>query len=1239
MIDLIKKDEEEDLISPMIKSIQNKKEQPVQKSPMIDVLEKSQYLQTGTTIPSPQPKQPLQDIAKITPEPVQAPAEPVMGTAGYVGGKVYSILIEKPVAAMAAPVSSVLEKGFRLFGLNTLADQQAKVTELYNNPPITQNVKEQTAYLREQAYGKGMLQGVGFDVTESVTQLIGLLTQIAATKKIPALQGKDIMDTFKIMAGHAVATTPGGIEDRLKAAVYRVGYSMTPFIANSTGATGLTAVTVDTMLNTFLTSPTYMEAYKKAKSPEEFFQMAIPQLVMDIGMAWNTRGYPANQKIAEYNKMWSKVEGQVSKLKPEEFVKLSEEVDKIYQAQQKAETEVKPETTKPVAETPTTEKPAESGKLEIPEFIQKAENVSKETDQIVQKMIEDKFQELKVIRDMKLSSDKGIIKDSEGRTIDRYNLSNRPLWYQELQKELGRKPNITELREEAIRQLREQDIDFVRMEASRDAYQNVKETWEESNIFVDKPESNFTEDERGSIILPSREMVSDTVTKLKSFWDVEVPFIKAGASETGFRIKNYYSEIETGLTRGTEVIQNITSQGRKTGFTDTDYAEVTFATESPVYKLKLDSETRNKVEPIVKQVNEFYKTWEGKLKEIGWMEEPFPQSLVSRNNKLIDDYKKRLQTELPKEEADKLHQEIINLQATNQKIKDIDLQFVSVPIRMILEGADTAVSKHFMSILPHWGRKTLTIKDLVDEGVLTREQADIRNIVAEYSDRMSRKYALGQIFKSAEEDGLIATASEKPEWSEFNAKIVPQLKGKVLHPAFNDMLTAYFGVMGNPKGLNVGNLIGITKMMQFYNPLFLPMYDVIQGFAGGAYTSKNTPKSIKQALGDMPLTIGKYHKPASENYIEAMENGLFSTPFTINYKEYTEQVKGILSNQKFRTAVSKFGKNPVMGLYQLSWDTAWKGDQFVRMITYNHLKNNGMESREAAQIAAKFHGDYASVPPSTRKTLNKVFFTPTFKITMVKAYEEMAKGALKTAFTPSAADSKDKTYAKGLLLATAFLEGRRYFFTHVLGYEEEQRYRRYVKEVETDEGIKESVITVADPLNIPWRYYYRGKSAIDDPDLNKVSKLFDQVKYDMTPVLQVGFELIENRYDNVYKEGDDAERQLASAVLFITKELVGITKPLIEAQQQPDEFKTESWKVMQKELGTLTSLILQPFIFHYARDTKDKRLSLMIYRLQNNFRMALRTAESPEQQQRIVNNFYKELDKLNKELDNYYSNK
>lgn len=282
---------------------------------------------TITTLP---PKS-IQDIAKIMPkaeEPI-----PTMG-AEFIPAKVISGLVEKPLAAMGEPISWALEKGFRALGLDRIADTQKEVTESYKNPPITKKVGQQTAYLRQEAYKKSSVKGQIFDVTEGVTQLISLLTQVAITKKLPGLQGKDIYSHFKVMAGHAVATTPGGLSERFQAAIYRMAYSMTPFIANWTGATGLTAVATDAALNIFLTSPSYQKAWKDAKNPEEFFQMAVPQLIMDIGMAWNTRGLPANQARVMQEK-YLKLENRVIKMKGDEFNKISQDFIKRAETQEK----------------------------------------------------------------------------------------------------------------------------------------------------------------------------------------------------------------------------------------------------------------------------------------------------------------------------------------------------------------------------------------------------------------------------------------------------------------------------------------------------------------------------------------------------------------------------------------------------------------------------------------------------------------------------------------------------------------------------------------------------------------------------------------------------------------------------------------------------------------------------------------------------------------------------------------
>ena len=92
----------------------------------------------------------IRDMAKLMGTTAEAPKEPVMGLE-YIPAKVYSFLVEEPLANAGALVSQGLEKGFRLLGMDKLADTQAEVTETYKTLPITESVKEQTAYLRESA--------------------------------------------------------------------------------------------------------------------------------------------------------------------------------------------------------------------------------------------------------------------------------------------------------------------------------------------------------------------------------------------------------------------------------------------------------------------------------------------------------------------------------------------------------------------------------------------------------------------------------------------------------------------------------------------------------------------------------------------------------------------------------------------------------------------------------------------------------------------------------------------------------------------------------------------------------------------------------------------------------------------------------------------------------------------------------------------------------------------------------
>jgi len=151
--------------------------------------------------------------------------------------------------------------------------------------------------------------------TPSVTRLQGwpkaiydkVQSGIRATAQTSPQQYQQTMSRMQRMAGHALATTPGGLEDRIESAAYRVAYNLTPTVANATGATGLTAIGTDVLLNSFLTSPSYMKAYDEAGGlTPEFWAFAVPQMTMDVFMARGTRGLAASQGQARYNQQLDK---------------------------------------------------------------------------------------------------------------------------------------------------------------------------------------------------------------------------------------------------------------------------------------------------------------------------------------------------------------------------------------------------------------------------------------------------------------------------------------------------------------------------------------------------------------------------------------------------------------------------------------------------------------------------------------------------------------------------------------------------------------------------------------------------------------------------------------------------------------------------------------------------------------------------------------------------------------------
>ncbi|GAH86204.1 unnamed protein product, partial [marine sediment metagenome] len=233
-------------------------------------------------------------------------------------------------------------------------------------------------------------------------------------------------------------------------------------------------------------------------------------------------------------------------------------------------------------------------------------------------------------------------------------------------------------------------------------------------------------------------------------------------------------------------------------------------------------------------------------------------------------------------------------------------------------------------------------------------------------------------------------------------------------------------------------------------------------------------------------------------------------------------------------------------LYTASWHTAWKLDETVRMMTFNMLQDQGYSDREAGQLAALYHSDYASCPPRTRKALNKVFFTPTFKITMGKLYLNMLEGSIKVVTKGKSATQKEKNLARGALIALGILMGRK-LYMQSKGFTETELFRKYVKDTETDEGMKEDVVTFSDPFNIPFRYLGRVKGAFKPQTTNVAEKLLQVVKWDLHPIHRVAIDVVDNYNGTVYNPYDDSKDIAKDIAIYTTGEFVRITKGLLES--------------------------------------------------------------------------------------------
>jgi len=1138
---------------------------------------------------------PIQDIAKISSvsSPTTSEIEPeyLKPSTAIAAGQAtpYAKIIEAPAWRLTSNiiqgVSSTLGAGLELMEKvipfsGALAAKEKTVgwlnkwAEYYGQPekyaPVSKHIATARKTYRASAAQEGTASLILNDVGAAATDLAGLLAQFALIRKAsptidpftdttPLAQVGQHLSRIGI---HGMLTGEGTVADRVKSSTYRIAYNITPFIANATGATGMAAITVDSLLNMFLTAPTYKRAFDEAEGlNKEFVVMALPQFVMDVGMALNTRGLPENvirSRIRQYNK------GRVESLRMPDEELLT--MVKNMQGKQKLD----------------------EGKSDT--------QLKAEIKSLEGKLVEEGIKTLGVMKD-------DPVKDAETREVVTKDVSTPTT--------PPPKPPIS--------------TDF---------------------------SPNIRPDE-----MPTRSGLSDpsTVTKMAyemyKIVDVEARYKAIGAPETGFNVKNYFSQRGTLESMAHQLVRKLTTQFK---LTPSEWADLTYYSAQAGLMKGLDVKKYPTFAKAARQVNEAFLTVERMLKKTGIIINPWPQSQITRLNEdiahdrqvLIDVEKSEMPSQLKVYRLAQLKKGIDESSGAIKFLREEDIQYVHIPTRLWLEKlmkddptrARTVMNEYFKE------RKTIDIRDLAEklkkQGIIKDEDIDIRNILAAYYQQAGHKIALSKIINAATKEGLIVDADKEKDWPLFNPRWAPSLKGKRVQPAFHQFVEEFTNKSEN---VPLHRVLSFFKMTQFDSPLFMPYYDLQQAFWLGSMRSVKTPIYAWKAIRSM------FTKDM--DYVRASENGTFSRPFVAPFESFMKDIEQAKAGNNIVRQVTAFMRGewkgimeakplvkpfrlaaiPIDAIYKPIWHTAWGGDQLIRLMSFHYLKDKGYTDREAGQVAARFHGDYASVPPKLKNKLNKLFFTPIFPITMAKLQTEMVYQSGKMIFDAARfkmPDKRGKAMVGGLMGLVGLAVMQDYMMTQ-LGYERDTFGYKYTKTIIDEDGNeRELVITTPNPGNTLLRY---GKTFTGWPHTpDEFARYMGRVAWRLHPVWRLGIMLGTNLREDgktpVYNLWGDPDTIAKDVISFSAGQLVRIIRRVNEMPSSKAD-KRAAWEALQDDVGLLWTLYLKTSTQVYLRNTQNKRDRGKIIGLMKS--IASFTSKKPlateEEQIRAMGRFEREL--------------
>ncbi len=706
--------------------------------------------------------------------------------------------------------------------------------------------------------------------------------------------------------------------------------------------------------------------------------------------------------------------------------------------------------------------------------------------------------------------------------------------------------------------------------------------------------------------IQNRKNVRSMYDEFMNIFDVDNRFKEAPRLGTAIKAQFSVQDAIEGKTENT--VAKVSRLLIKAGYTKEERTNLEhtlplMAEDDTEFK-KMPRKQQQRLQPAVNTVREFFDWGLQLLKEEGALEQGFYEEMRER----IKSEKVKAKNSGSAEQYRRLDEKLSRIE---------EASFVAIPYRMWFEQlavTNPRRATRILGLLTTKKRKTLFIRDLLERKIIKSEDVNMSEIMGYYGRRLGKDIALSRIKNAGTESGHIKDLEKGQRPDRFNGFVrppsnAPILKGTQIKGVLADYLINASKYHDSMKLFDKG--LAITKMGQFINPLFLPVYDLWQASMLGSIN----PLTPKRSFGNIQKAVNDF-VTNNEQWVEAGINNARSTPYVNPLERYNDYIQRIAKhpNPIVRAFNGIFSQDSFRQIYNTSWKTAWALDGFIRQISYRHLTDNlGYSPADAGRLTALYHADYAGIPANTRKKMNRVFFTPTFKVAMTKLYLKMMKDSINVSIKAGEniikgrrvgenITQEEKLMIGGLGRTIGIIMTMDILMTAFLGFDRDEWGRRYTKELETSEGVKDLVITYGAPFNMLFKYYFRYMESFANPAvMNKLQSFLQKNSWELHPVWRMVNGFMRNRRSDgsqIYDKftGKGAE-QIAAYFLSQSSSLVDEVLTTISS----DAEKVEMDKLLEEELGKAGELFARWFAFAYLRDISDVKAGYQIQNLINQW--------------------------------------